>query len=394
MSDSIFLIDGESELVELHEKAYDSEALLQKLIAKYPNVLAGQQINPESPRRWLLVTREMGVPDEKDGSDRWSLDHLFLDQDAIPTLVEVKRSSDTRIRREVVGQMLDYAANAVVHWPIESIRAKFESSCETKGDDPTTMISMLLEEENEDTTAEENFWQRVKTNLQAGRIRMAFVADVIPSELRRIIEFLNGQLDPAEVIGVELKQYQDADAQMRTLVPRVVGVTADAQRKKATIAKGAGKVTITREEFFEVANKELTPDGLKTINSVVDWASGVSDHEVSSHWSQGVRGTTFHAKCQIENRIIYPISLWAEGSLCFQMRWLKLHHPFKNALGRDALQKKLEEIPGWTLSNAGMEGFPYVSIEEVKTDADRRKIVESLDWILNQLKQPDPDLVG
>ena len=32
----------------------------------------------------------------------------------MPTLVEVKRSSDTRIRREVVGQMLHYAANAVV----------------------------------------------------------------------------------------------------------------------------------------------------------------------------------------------------------------------------------------------------------------------------------------
>jgi hypothetical protein len=34
-----------------------------------------------------------------------------FDQNAVPTLVEVKRSSDTRIRREVVGQMLDYAAN-------------------------------------------------------------------------------------------------------------------------------------------------------------------------------------------------------------------------------------------------------------------------------------------
>jgi hypothetical protein len=31
-----------------------------------------------------------------------------LDQDAVPTLVEVKRSSDTRIRREVMGQMSDY----------------------------------------------------------------------------------------------------------------------------------------------------------------------------------------------------------------------------------------------------------------------------------------------
>ena len=33
-----------------------------------------------------------------------------LDQDAIPTLVKVERSSDTRVRCEVVGQMLDYAA--------------------------------------------------------------------------------------------------------------------------------------------------------------------------------------------------------------------------------------------------------------------------------------------
>ncbi len=62
---------------------------------------------------------------EAQGSDRWSVDDLFVDQDAVPTLVEVKRSSDTRIRREVVGQMLDYAANAVAHWELERIRASF-----------------------------------------------------------------------------------------------------------------------------------------------------------------------------------------------------------------------------------------------------------------------------
>ena len=43
-----------------------------------------------------------GIPGNEDGAGRWSVDHLFLDQDAIPTLVEVKRSTDTRIRREVV----------------------------------------------------------------------------------------------------------------------------------------------------------------------------------------------------------------------------------------------------------------------------------------------------
>ena len=69
----------------------------------------------------------MAVPSEEGGGWRWSLDHLFLDQDGIRTLVEVKRSTDSRIRREVVGQMLDYAANAVVYWPVEEIRSTFRS---------------------------------------------------------------------------------------------------------------------------------------------------------------------------------------------------------------------------------------------------------------------------
>ena len=88
----------------------------------------------------------MAVPGEQDGSGRWSLDHLFLDQDAIPTLVEVKRSSDTRIRREVIGQMLDYAANAVAYWPVEEIKAKFESRCKEDGDNPDVELAGLLGE--------------------------------------------------------------------------------------------------------------------------------------------------------------------------------------------------------------------------------------------------------
>jgi hypothetical protein len=110
MNGGIFLIQSSGELLEMKEQPYDTEAVLQELLAKYPSLLAGDQINGAAPRRWLLISREMSVPSEEDGSGRWFLDHLFLDQDAIPTLVEVKRSSDTRVRREVVGQMLDYAA--------------------------------------------------------------------------------------------------------------------------------------------------------------------------------------------------------------------------------------------------------------------------------------------
>lgn len=122
MSDGIFIIQPDGELVELSEKKYDSESVLQNLLTKYPNLLAGRQIDGENPRRWLLISREMGIPLEEGGGNWLAVDHLFLDQEGIPTFVEVKRSSDTRIRREVIGQMLDYAANAVKYWPPETIR--------------------------------------------------------------------------------------------------------------------------------------------------------------------------------------------------------------------------------------------------------------------------------
>ena len=34
-----------------------------------------------------------------------------------------------------------------------------------------------------------------------------FVAEEIPRELRRIVEFLDVQTDPAEVLAVEIRQY-------------------------------------------------------------------------------------------------------------------------------------------------------------------------------------------
>src|SRR5215217_2768031 len=224
MSGGIYLIRDDEQLVEMFEREYGSEDFLQGLLARYPNLLAGDQMNNDEPRRWLLISREMGLPGDEGGGDRWSVDHLFLDQDAIPTIVEVKRSTDTRVRREVVGQMLDYAANAVLYWPVETLRAQFEAGREEPGQE----IADLLESSEVDPG---EFWQKVKTNLQAGRVRLVFVADEVPSDLRRVVEFLNQQMDPAEVLAVEIKQY--AGQGMKTLVPRVIGQTVEAQQKKS-----------------------------------------------------------------------------------------------------------------------------------------------------------------
>ena len=108
----------------------------------------------------------------------------------------------------------------------------------------------------------DEFWKRVQTNLAAGRVRLVFVADELPTELRRIIEFLNQQMSPADVIGIELRNYEGGDG-LRALVPRVVGLTEAAKEHKRVGQSGP-----TGEQLWADAEPEV-----QKVRSLVDyWA--------------------------------------------------------------------------------------------------------------------------
>ena len=92
----IFVRNGNGRPEPVEEARFDSEDKLQELVATYPELLAGEQMDPEDPRRWILVKREKGIADRPDAADRWSVDHLMIDQDAVPTLIEAKRSLQLR----------------------------------------------------------------------------------------------------------------------------------------------------------------------------------------------------------------------------------------------------------------------------------------------------------
>lgn len=252
MQGSIFIKHADGRLERMIEQTYDAETTLQLLLEHHPELLGGEQIDPDAPRRWLLIGREQGIPGEAEGTDWWSVDHLFLDQDAIPTFVEVKRSSDTRARREVVAQMLDYAANAQRHWPIDRLRGDHARRCATTGLDPEAELSSLIG--SSDTEA---FWEQARQNLTDGRVRLLFVADAIPPSLRTIIEFLNRQMSTVEVLGIEIKQFvgQQADARLQALVPRVIGQSEQARQTKTT--RSSRPSGITEEEFFQNAPAQM-----------------------------------------------------------------------------------------------------------------------------------------
>ena len=51
------------------EEPYEQEVILQELLVTYPDLLPGDQIDPENPRRWLLVQREIGVLGSEGGGN-------------------------------------------------------------------------------------------------------------------------------------------------------------------------------------------------------------------------------------------------------------------------------------------------------------------------------------
>jgi len=140
----VFLLSDTLGLVKMQERPYEREDVLQELLENHPDLLVASVAG--SGERLLLVSREASVPDREEAPGRWAVDHLFVDADAVPVLVEVKRSTDTRIRREMIGQMLDYAANAATFWTAEQLERDFESSCQLRGEDPEGLLAELVED--------------------------------------------------------------------------------------------------------------------------------------------------------------------------------------------------------------------------------------------------------
>ena len=219
MPERIYTTADDGNLEALEETQFSTEAELQALIAGHPELLDGEQIRPGDSRRWILITREKGIAPAPGEAARWSVDHLIIDQDAVPTLAEVKRGSNPEIRRTIVGQLLEYAAHASETWTAQELRDAFERQAEARDRDPGDELSTLLRSDGEPDV--DGFWEDVSTNLAAKRLRLLFVADRIPDPLAQVVSFLNAQMPNIEVLAVEIKRFRGKSAQ--TLVPRVIG---------------------------------------------------------------------------------------------------------------------------------------------------------------------------
>lgn len=360
---TIFTI-SDGQLTAMKPSAPENEDVMQLLVADYPEIIA------DDDGDLLLIRREQPIGDG-DGDGRWSLDHLFVTKEGVPVLVELKRAVDTRLRREVVGQMLDYAANATAHWKAGTIADSFEATARAGGRDPNEVLSGFLGDERDP----EAFWQRVDDSFAAGRVKLVFVADIIPRELARIVEFLNEQMK-ADVRAVELNWFEAEG--VRAFTPRVIGETQRAQAAKASARSLPPAISV--DEWI-VANMPRYGEG--SIEAGRVFLELVA--EAGGHAEVAQRQGSIVAVFDLPDDTVYPVSL-AYGKVTLNQKWLKARHAFQSEEAREELSDRLEHLVGPTHGDR-INGFPGFAATKLGEPHVRRGLVEMLRDISHRISK-------
>lgn len=190
----------------------------------------------------------------------------------------------------------------------------------------------------EDANVEE-FWQRVQSNLERGQLRLIVLADSIPAELRRVVEFLNRQMNPAEFLAVEVKQFEYAG--QKVLVPRVLGVTEAIRLKKSSIA------TIGKqwdEPMFMAAIEENTSEEVRSLaEQLLRW---ITPQVTYIFWGQGQKNSCFIPAIR-KGKVDYQVCrVNSDGVFVFRFDWLNKKPPFDDGRVLPELLAKINTIPG------------------------------------------------
>lgn len=193
------------------------EATLRDLIAEHPELLPVADLDP-SYGRLVTVTRELSVPGVG------FVDVLLVDQHGRLVVVECKLWRNPQARREVVGQILDYARE-LSRYSYEDLQRQIAIATRRQGN-----VLFNLAREAGGSLDEAEFVDRVSRDLAAGRFLLLVVGDGITEGTRRIGEYLRDQPGLAFTFGlIEMAEYRSADGRM-IIQPRVLAQTALIER--------------------------------------------------------------------------------------------------------------------------------------------------------------------
>lgn len=381
---SLFHVDNAGTLNPLSETPYGSDEELQDLVAGHPALLGGQ---PDASGGWFALARKGPLPDGANRSPRWSVEHLFLAQDAAPTVVETLRSGDSRAHGDLFGQILYYAANAAVWWPREALSTAFAADHLPSGVDDDEALTRIVGPE----VAPETYWDQVEANLAAGRVRMVLVVDEVQADLARMVDFLNAQLRDAEVWILEVRQL--AGPSGRLLQTSLVGRRGDAPAakvaKKGPSVRGetraaavAGRVEATsREAWLSSVRSRCDEQEAAVLDDLLRWMS----EQYGATSVSGAPPATFRLSVKEGGKDRYPFGVTETKSAAINLGSLSATRAYE---GEEARRGLIHEIAatGLRLPDVDLKGDLSIPLKDLAAPSVRTQVLAVLDGVIETLR--------
>lgn len=202
-----------------------SEAWLQELIFRFPQLLPVSEIEPAFGSL-LPVCTELLTP-------TGYVDNLFVTANGNLAIVECKLWRNPEARREVVAQIIDYA-HGMSRWTYEDLEnAVKQAERPDGGQSPGTLYELVGTAAELD---EANFVDAVTRNLRLGRLLLLLVGDGIREGVESLSAWLQAHAGFHFTLGmVELTVFQ-APAGGFVIQPRILARTVNIERGIVRIA--------------------------------------------------------------------------------------------------------------------------------------------------------------
>jgi hypothetical protein len=210
-------IDSKSRVVT--SKPYDLELVLQENIKSLPELIPIEDAIGD-PVGLLTIGMEVSA-----GSG--AIDLLLLSSDGVVTIVETKLARNPESRREVVGQVLEYAA-FVSEWGLEDIRRIANRFLDGRFD---AELKDFLGADAEDTSTVNEYLNGLDENLKAGRLRLIVATDRLLETVRKTITFVNRNSN-FEIYMLQVTCYEEEDG-TRIYVPALHGYAQKANPSRS-----------------------------------------------------------------------------------------------------------------------------------------------------------------
>lgn len=201
-----------------------TEADLQNLIHCHPSALPIAEIDPMFTGA-IPVCTELNTP-------AGPIDNFLVTPSGLPVLVECKLWRNPEARREVVGQILDYAKE-LSRWSSSDLHREVRRRLKRVGDPLLELVRAA-----DPSVDEIAFNDALTANLRRGRFLLLVIGDGIREGVEAITEYLGAHAGLHFSLGlVELPVYVMSDGS-RLVAPRVLARTLLVTRHVVAVPDG------------------------------------------------------------------------------------------------------------------------------------------------------------